>query len=64
MIGAGKTTVTKLIADRLDFTAYYEDVDNNQILPLFYTATPEEQERKRYPFLLQLEFLNSAFSCD
>jgi len=61
MIGAGKTTVTKLIADRLDFTAYYEDVDNNQILPLFYTATPEEQERKRYPFLLQLEFLNSRF---
>lgn len=61
MIGAGKTTVTKLIAENLNFRAYYEDVDNNQILPLFYTSSPQEQERKRYPFLLQLEFLNSRY---
>ena len=36
-------------------------MDDNDILPLFYTASEEEQEAKRYPFLLQLEFLSSRF---
>lgn len=62
MIGAGKTTVTDLLKNELGFRAYYENVEGNDILPLFYTASPEEQARKRYPFLLQLEFLNSRFS--
>ena len=62
MIGAGKTTVTELLKNELGYHAYYENVDGNDILPLFYTASPEEQARKRYPFLLQLEFLNSRFS--
>lgn len=62
MIGAGKTTVTDLLKDELGYKAYYENVEGNDILPLFYTASPEEQARKRYPFLLQLEFLNSRFS--
>lgn len=62
MIGAGKTTVTDLLKNELGFRAYYENVEDNDILPLFYTASPEEQARKRYPFLLQLEFLNSRFS--
>lgn len=61
MIGAGKTSVTNILRDELGYQAYYENVDGNDILPLFYTATPEEQARKRYPFLLQLEFLNSRF---
>lgn len=60
-IGAGKTTVTNLLRDELGFDAYYENVEGNDILPLFYTASPEEQARKRYPFLLQLEFLSSRF---
>lgn len=34
---------------------------DNPILPLFYTASPEEIEKKRYPFLLQLHFLNTRF---
>lgn len=61
MIGAGKTTVTDLLKHELGYEAYYENVEGNDILPLFYTASPEEQMRKRYPFLLQLEFLNSRF---
>lgn len=62
MIGAGKTTITNLLAEELGFKPFYENVEDNAILPLFYTSTPEEQQLKRYPFLLQLEFLNSRFS--
>lgn len=62
MIGAGKTSVAKVIAEALGSEVFYENVDGNDILPLFYTASPEEQDKKRYPFLLQLEFLNSRFS--
>lgn len=61
MIGAGKTSVAELVADALGTEVFYENVDDNDILPLFYTASEEEQEAKRYPFLLQLEFLSSRF---
>lgn len=50
-IGDGKASLTNLLAE-----------DDNDILPLFYTASPEEQEMKRYPPLLRLEFLNSPLS--
>lgn len=61
MIGAGKTTLTDILAERMDFKPLYEDVEDNLILPLFYTASEKEKQTKRYPFLLQLEFLNSRF---
>ena len=61
MIGAGKTSVAKVIGEQLDSEVFYENVENNDILPLFYTASPEEQDAKRYPFLLQLEFLSSRY---
>ena len=48
-IGAGKSTLTKLLADHLDTKAYYETVDDNEILKMFY-ADP-----KKYGFLLQVE---------
>lgn len=61
MIGLGKTTLTNIIRDELGFTPFYESVDDNIMLPYFYKATPEEQQLKRYPFLTQLDFLNSRF---
>ncbi|VEU80634.1 deoxynucleoside kinase [Haploplasma axanthum] len=61
MIGLGKTSLGEFLAKDLDAKMYYESVNDNPILPLYYTATPKEIEEKRYPFLLQLYFLNSRF---
>lgn len=61
MIGLGKTTVGEIIAEEFNAKMYYESVDDNPILPLYYTASADESNRKRYPFLLQLYFLNSRF---
>lgn len=61
MIGLGKTTVAELIARELGTEVFYESVDDNPILPLFYTSTPEEIQAKRYPFLLQLYFLRTRY---
>ena len=49
-IGAGKSSLTALIANRLG-----SEVDDNEVLPLFY-AEPE-----KYAFLLQIYFLNKRF---
>ena len=54
-IGAGKSSLTALIANRLGSEAFYESVDDNEVLPLFY-AEPE-----KYAFLLQIYFLNKRF---
>lgn len=62
MIGLGKTTIAKVLRDAFHSEVFFEEVDKNPILPLFYTATPAEIEAKRYPFLLQLFFLNSRFA--
>ncbi|KRN32286.1 deoxynucleoside kinase [Weissella halotolerans] len=51
-IGAGKTSLTTMLADHLGSKALYESVDDNPILPLFY------ENPKRYGFLLQNYFLN------
>lgn len=51
-IGAGKTSLTHMLSDHLQTPAYYESVDDNQILPLFY------KDPKKYAFLLQIDFLN------
>jgi deoxyadenosine/deoxycytidine kinase len=59
MVGLGKTTLADVISKELGIPAYYESVKDNKILPLFYTATPAETEKNRYPFLLQLEFLRT-----
>lgn len=61
MIGLGKTSVASLIGKELGSEVFYESVNDNPILPLFYTSTPEEIERNRYPFLLQLHFLHTRF---
>lgn len=51
-IGAGKTSLTKMLSEHLGTPAYYESVENNRILPLFY------KDPKKYAFLLQIDFLN------
>ena len=61
MIGLGKTSVAELLGGHFQTEVFYENVDDNPILPLFYTATEEEIEKKRYPFLLQLHFLDTRF---
>jgi deoxyadenosine/deoxycytidine kinase len=61
MIGLGKTSVAELIGKELNSNVFYESVDNNPILPLFYQSTDEEIQAKRYPFLLQLYFLQTRF---
>ncbi|WP_057894970.1 deoxynucleoside kinase [Lacticaseibacillus brantae] len=55
-IGAGKTSLTQMIADHFGTEAFYESVDDNEVLPLFY------QDPKKYAFLLQIYFLNKRFS--
>ncbi|MCK8606686.1 deoxynucleoside kinase [Apilactobacillus ozensis] len=52
-IGAGKTSLTKMLANEMDLSGYYESVDDNEILPLFY------KNPQKYAFLLQIYFLNS-----
>ena len=52
IIGAVKTSLTQLLADHLNSKAFYESVDDNKILPLFY------KNPKKYGFLLQIYFLN------
>lgn len=54
-IGAGKSSLTGLIAQRLGTEAFYESVDDNPVLPLFY------EDPNKYAFLLQIYFLNTRF---
>lgn len=61
MIGAGKSSLAKIIGEKFNTEVFYESVEDNPILPLFYTASEEEIQQKRYPFLLQLWFLNTRF---
>lgn len=51
-IGAGKTSLTKMLAHHLGSQPFFESVDDNPILPLFY------QDPQKYGFLLQIYFLN------
>jgi len=54
-IGAGKTTLTKLLAKHYKWEPHYESVDENPYLDDFYA------EMERWSFNLQVYFLNSRF---
>ncbi|QQL48361.1 deoxynucleoside kinase [Mucilaginibacter ginkgonis] len=54
-IGAGKTTLTELLAKNYNWDPLYEAVDNNPYLEDFYS------DMKRWSFNLQIYFLNSRF---
>ncbi|MCC8426688.1 deoxynucleoside kinase [Mucilaginibacter sp. UR6-11] len=54
-IGAGKTTLTELLAKNYGWEPLYEAVDNNPYLEDFYS------DMKRWSFNLQIYFLNSRY---
>lgn len=54
-IGAGKSSLTAMLSEHLGSQAFYESIEDNEVLPLFY-ANPEQ-----YAFLLQIYFLNKRF---
>ena len=54
-IGAGKTTLTKLLAKHYKWDPHYESVEENPYLDDFYG------EMERWSFNLQVYFLNSRF---
>ncbi|HEY8783785.1 MAG TPA: deoxynucleoside kinase [Mucilaginibacter sp.] len=54
-IGAGKTTLTELLAKNYGWDPLFETVDNNPYLEDFYS------DMKRWSFNLQIYFLNSRY---
>ena len=54
-IGAGKSSLTALIAKHYNWNAVYESVDDNPYLADFY------EDMKRWSFNLQIYFLSSRF---
>ena len=55
VIGAGKSTLTTQLAQRLGAKTIYEEFEDNPFLPLFY------EDSKRYAFQLELSFLAARF---
>ncbi|HNQ67903.1 MAG TPA: deoxynucleoside kinase [Bacteroidales bacterium] len=55
-IGAGKTTLTKLLSKHYGWLPHFEDVDDNPYLNDFY------EDMQRWSFNLQVYFLNSRFN--
>lgn len=54
-IGAGKSSLTRMLAERFTWKPYYESVDDNPYLPDFYSNMP------RWSFHLQMYFLANRF---
>ena len=54
-IGAGKSSLTRLLAERFGWKPYFESVDDNPYLPDFYA------DMKRWSFHLQIYFLSNRF---
>jgi deoxyadenosine/deoxycytidine kinase len=54
-IGAGKTTLTELLAKHYSWDAHYEEVDENPYLDDFY------KDMRIWSFHLQIYFLNKRF---
>jgi len=56
VIGAGKTSLARLISERHNARLVLEEFEDNPFLPMFY------QHRARYAFQTQLSFLASRFN--
>lgn len=65
IIGSGKSSLTALLSEQLGTEAFYEPVDDNPVLPLFYEGNKLVEEGKQktnpYAMLLQIFFLNRRF---
>ena len=55
-IGAGKSSLTRLVGDYFGWETFYEQVDDNPYLADFY------EDMKRWSFNLQVFFLSSRFN--
>ena len=53
LIGVGKTTLSKELAEKLSYTILEEPVEDNPYLDLFYN------DMKKYAFAIQIFFLNN-----
>lgn len=54
-VGAGKSTITKLLSQKLNLNSHFEQVDDNPYLDDFYT------DQEKWGFHLQLYFLAQRF---
>jgi len=55
VLGVGKTTIAKIIAERCNGRLILEEAESNPFLPLFY------RDKKKYAFQTQLWFLISRY---
>ncbi|KRM92660.1 deoxynucleoside kinase [Liquorilactobacillus cacaonum] len=70
IIGSGKSSMTGLLAKELGTKAFFEPVEDNPVLPLFYKgneiaakkrADGDKEATNPYAYLLQTYFLNRRF---
>lgn len=71
IIGSGKSSLTDILSAELGTKAYYEPVQDNPVLPIFYKgneiaaqkrAAGDREATNPYAYLLQTFFLNRRFS--
>ena len=70
IIGSGKSSLTEILSRELGSIPFYEPVDDNPVLPLFYKGNElaakkrqagEKDATNPYAYLLQTFFLNRRF---
>ncbi|KRL05785.1 deoxynucleoside kinase [Liquorilactobacillus oeni] len=70
IIGSGKSSLTGILARELGTQAFFEPVEDNPVLPLFYKgneiaakkrAVGDKEATNPYAYLLQTYFLNRRF---
>lgn len=65
VISAGKSSLTEILSHELGTEPFYEPVEDNPVLPLFYEGNKKVEEgladTNPYAMLLQVYFLNKRF---
>lgn len=70
IIGSGKSSLTEILSRELGSIPFYEPVEDNPVLPLFYKGNElaakkrqagEKDATNPYAYLLQTFFLNRRF---